>query len=225
MIDLKKASPQERDKALCVASETGNLRRVEACLAAGADVHYRFDYALRNAAAAGFLEVSERLISAGADINAFGGNPLGAAMAGGNAAIVALLLAAGANIPDEVCLSTPSLNQMDPGCIRTLRAAGARLRVFSVSSLADFLDITPSVAEALLSAGPLETWLDPSELARRGGEVETVYAMMRRYVEDYPGFNLLIAMRALDTATPAARAQLIREASRYSVPEDAPQAG
>jgi ankyrin repeat protein len=58
------------DNALVLCAAHGKLEWVKFLIAAGADVHYWYDYALRWAAENGHLEIVKELLKAGADVHA-----------------------------------------------------------------------------------------------------------------------------------------------------------
>jgi ankyrin repeat protein len=64
------------DNALVLCAEHGKLEWVKFLIAAGANVHYCTDYALRWASINGHLEIVKELLKAGADVHVHGNLPL-----------------------------------------------------------------------------------------------------------------------------------------------------
>jgi len=90
------------DDALRVAAANGHVEGVRRLLAAGADVHAHTDAALYWAAANNHVEVVRILLAAGADVHAGTAAALRMASAWGRADTVCLLLAAGAHAHAEL---------------------------------------------------------------------------------------------------------------------------
>ena len=79
----------------------GDIDIVEILLAAGADVHAHYDYALRHAALYGHTNVVKLLLEYGADVHAWNNGALRWAADNGNADVVKLLLEYGADVHVE----------------------------------------------------------------------------------------------------------------------------
>ena len=99
---------------------------LDAALAAGADVHADFDFALRMASAKGHGAVVQALLTAGADVHAQDDEALGGASENGHLAVVQALLKAGADVhaDDDSALRWASHNG-HVAVVQTLLTAGA----------------------------------------------------------------------------------------------------
>lgn len=80
------------------AASSGDIAALKACLARGADVHYRDEVAIILAAANGHAGVIPVLAAAGADIDAHNGRPLVRAASNGFVDTVKILLSLGADV-------------------------------------------------------------------------------------------------------------------------------
>jgi ankyrin repeat protein len=96
---MKERGEEDTDEnALAECAKAGKLEWVKFLIAAGADVHYYDDYALRWASCNGHLEIVKELLRAGADVHAFNDKSLRYASAYGHLEVVKELLKAGANV-------------------------------------------------------------------------------------------------------------------------------
>ena len=89
------------DEALWHTAVRGHLQAVELLLAAGANVHARFDFALFAAAINGHADVVQLLLQHGADVHARGNEALWLASKDGHADVVQLLLQHGGVLPSD----------------------------------------------------------------------------------------------------------------------------
>jgi ankyrin repeat protein len=94
------------DNALVLCAAHGKLEWVKFLIAAGADVHYWYDYALRWAAENGHLEIVKELLKAGADVHAYNNEVLRSASAYGYLEVVKELIKAGADVHDRYTLTS-----------------------------------------------------------------------------------------------------------------------
>jgi hypothetical protein len=94
------------DNALVLCAAHGKLEWVKFLIAAGADVHYWYDYALRWAAENGHLEIVKELLKAGADVHINNDYALRTASDEGHLDVVKELLRAGANVHAKLSTST-----------------------------------------------------------------------------------------------------------------------
>ena len=102
---------------LVTAAATGMLEMVDVALAAGADIHYNDDLALRSAVFTGNSAVVKHLVEKGANIHASGEEALLYAAKRRDDDIVSLLLAKGASI---AVMMSAHKKEVDRECLETL---------------------------------------------------------------------------------------------------------
>jgi len=103
---------RNKDNALACSAGYGKLDFVEYLLAAGANVHASYDFALQWASDNGHTEVVKILLAAGANVHARDDGALRCASYYGHTEIVKLLLAAGADVHtyDDQALQSAYIN-------------------------------------------------------------------------------------------------------------------
>ncbi len=102
---------------LVTAAATGMLEMVDAALAAGADLHYNNDLALRSAVFTGNSHIAKHLIEKGADIHASAEEALLYAAKRRDDDLVRLLLDKGASI---AVMMSAHKKEVDRDCLETL---------------------------------------------------------------------------------------------------------
>lgn len=195
---------RNHDQALIAAAESGNLRGVQAALAAGADVNARAGHALSRAADNRHLDIVECLLAAGADARTYA-RPLIWASSAGYLDIVMCLLKAGAKI-SSTALALAAHNGRIP-VVQLFRRRGVSLT--PLLDQAWVFRTLPDVQVALVASGRLgRTTI--AEFAAYGFCPDALFALLHR--KGHADISAMLkATQLLEPLTPEERAALLRD--------------